>query len=281
MGGRGSSSGAGGASTGLRNGWDPLKISKVSECQTKEEIQAYFDKKYNCQVNDIVFKEVEFNIAREGLQGVEDMLKKYPEIELTAVSSDTSESGIAYYNPSEHTIYFASAISKNVTEGETKGYLMAMWGFDTTKTSFHPKCKDFNDAVRQLFVHETAHALNANLDKKFAGYRTVTNKYAALIVHNAYKNLYKTNKSYEDVDGFIYFPAATPGSNGHFLRMCKKVSGYAASLTTTGRNPGVHQAWETWAEAFGDVYSNGKNAHPFSREIVRLAEIEYEGILKK
>lgn len=105
---------------------------------------------------------------------------------------------------------------------------------DCVKQGFHPS-KGNKTAVQAVASHELGHALSAEVGKKMGG------------------------KNIDQASSQILKEAKKQTGNNKMADMARKISGYA-----------THSPAETIAEAFSDVYCNGKKAHKESIAIVNV-----------
>ena len=253
MGGTGSSIGGGGSAIIIE------KKSALKDMTTRDQLSDYFLTNYNILL-ETNLKNIEFDLLKESLEGVDDMLQRYPEVKemIPKIFYEKNGGGYAAYSWYNDNRGFGIEFNSSMKDRATFDPLIKK----DQENGFHPK----NDSSAQTLAHETAHALERYIAKK-TGQRGFA--ISEVVVKTAYRNVYKE-------------PAYTPNDpTSSFKKSCRGISGYAASnfKRTSGlfKKAGVHQYTETWAEAFADVYSNGKHANPFSKEIVRIATEYYKG----
>lgn len=213
------------------------KIDKISETNDFDSLDDYLSRSYNISVDKSV-KALDFGAVRKALIGVEHILEKCPPLAKTLKQIKTSKSGVMSCGGEKITFnpyYFeeAARIDKACASQSKSGY----WVKNASPTS--------------IGVHESAHAVEWLMLQKSPAYQydwqrvDAWNKCteAKAIVSQACKNVKKTEF----------------GKGKRNFQLIGSISRYAGDTAS-----------ETMAEAFADVYANGKDASPLSIEIERL-----------
>lgn len=211
--------------------------TRVSETQDFEALDKYLQKQYNVSVEKSV-KDLDFGSVRGALAGLETVLDKVPGLKGSLKTVSTSQSGVMScggekitFNPT----YFKTAekIQKSCADMSASRYWVK------------------NASPASIGAHETAHAVEWMMIHQNPAYEydwqrvDVWNKCteAKQIVSQACKNVKKTEF----------------GKGKRNVELISTISRYAHETAS-----------ETMAEAFADVYANGKEASPLSIEIERL-----------
>lgn len=214
----------------------------IQSCSDFTQLSDYLQKNYGIQMHPSVSK-LSLDVVKRPLMGYEDMVQDFPELGQSVQTVMTSNRGVMScagdkisFNPA----YF-SDLQK--LEGLCQQYGGGWWVANVSPES--------------IGVHESAHAVewilcqmnpsNVYDWQKIMAYNQCAE--AKGIVSRACKNIKKT-----------------PFGKGKKNDELKQgISRYALD------NPS-----ETLAEAFADVYANGKNAHPLSTEIRKLTVERYK-----
>ena len=212
-------------------------VSRVTEAKDFEALDKYLQKAYNVSVEKSV-RALDFGSVRDALAGVESVLDKVIGLKGSLKRVTTSKSGVM------------SCSGENITFNP--------YHFATSKR-IQKACADMsasrywvkNASPASIGVHETAHAVEWMLLRKNTAYQydwqriDAWNKCteAKKIVSQACKNVKKTPF----------------GKGKRNVELISTISRYAHDTAS-----------ETMAEAFADVYANGKDASPLSLEIERL-----------
>jgi hypothetical protein len=211
--------------------------SSVSETKDFETLDKYLQKAYNISVEKAV-KDLDFGSVRDALAGLETVLNKVPGLKGSLKTVTTSQSGVmscggekVTFNPT----YFKTSekIQKSCADMSASRYWVK------------------NASPASIGAHECAHAvewmmIHKNPDYQYEWQRIdVWNKCteAKKLVSQACKNVKKTPF----------------GKGKRNVELISTISRYAHETAS-----------ETMAEAFADVYANGKDASPLSVEIERL-----------
>lgn len=218
-------------------------IIKVEECQNINELSNYLDSKYTINVDDDV-KKLNFNSVKKCLSGAEAVINEFPELGDLLENINVKSSGVMSCSGKE--------ISFNGIYFDNENKLI-----DICKTQSESGFWIKNSSPQTLGVHEAAHGvenllINLNSEysydfEKVLAWSNCTE--ASRIVTQACKNIKKT----------------AYGKGKKKWELLEGISKYASK-----------NASETMAEAFADVYANGKNANPLSIEIKRLTVEKYK-----
>ena len=211
--------------------------SRVSETKDFETLDKYLHNAYNISVDKSV-KDLDFGSVKDALVGVESVLDKIPGLKSSLKRVATGKSGVMScsgenitFNP--HYFKTAEKIQKSCADMSASRYWVK------------------NASPASIGAHETAHAAEWMIIHKNPAYEydwqriDVWNKCteAKKIVSQACKNVKKTEF----------------GKGKRNVELISTISRYAHDTPS-----------ETMAEAFADVYANGKDASPLSVEIERL-----------
>lgn len=214
-----------------------MEVSKMSDVQDFEALDKYLQKAYNVSVEKSV-KDLDFGSVKDALVGLESVVKKVPGLKNTLKWVKTGKGGVM------------SCSGENITFNPAN--------FKTSE-KIKKSCADMsasrwwikNASPASIGAHETAHAVEWMMLHKNAAYQydwqriDAWNKCteAKNIVSQACKNVKKTPF----------------GKGKRNVELISTISRYAHETAS-----------ETMAEAFADVYANGKDASPLSIEIERL-----------
>lgn len=200
-------------------------------------LEKHFKKVYNIDIDKSV-TELDFHEIKRALRGVEKALEEYPDLAKSIKTIKTSNNGVMSCNGEE--IHF------NPRYYSQSGKIADLCK-EGNRTGFWVK----NASPESIAYHECGHGMervliDSNREYGFDFERTMAwNKgvEAKRIVSQACKNIKKT-----------------PYGRGKINAELKRnISRYAIE------NPS-----ETMAEAFADIYANGDNANPLSKEIRKL-----------
>ena len=213
------------------------KPSNVGGCKDFNDLEQYFSSVYGVAFNQSV-KSLDFQTVQKAMDGVENVIKEFPDFGSILKSITTSTSGVMSCTGEEITFnpnFFSSstALSNACQAQSKKGFWIK------------------NSSPESIGVHESGHGVEWLLIQSNPAYTYDFERIIAWndcdeaksIVSKACKNIKKT--------------AYGKGKKNAELK--KSISGYAATTAS-----------ETMAEAFADVFANGKNANPLSTEIKRL-----------
>lgn len=219
------------------------RASSVNQVKDFTDLDKYLKKKYNIAVEDSV-KQLDFATVQDALTGVESVISEFPDLADTLKTLKASQSGVMSCSGEKITfnpIYFKEAgkLSKDCERMSNRSFWVK------------------NASPASIGAHESAHAvewalIHMNSEYEYEWQRVdVWNKCteAKKIVSQACKNIKKT-----------------PYGKG------KKNAELISSISRYAQETGS----EAMAEAFADVYANGKNANPLSVEIKRLTIETFE-----
>ena len=201
-------------------------------------LENHLKESYNILIDSSV-KDLDYEEVNKGIKGVEYVLNDYPDVGKYIEKITTDNSGVMSCN--------GERITFNPSFYKDKGTLEKKCE-ELSKTGFWVK----NTTPESIGVHEAAHGvewalINANPAYEFEFQKVLAWNdctEAASIVSEACKNIKKTEY----------------GKGKTNKDMISAISKYATASKS-----------ETMAEAFADVYANGDNASPLSKEIKRLA----------
>lgn len=218
---------------------------KVSGCRNLEDLHSVLEKdygvqsglKYGGQFGESLEK-CDFSTVRSTVSGITSVMDDFPEMkgQVTAVMSYLS-AGVSSTDGSKiilNEFYFShpDRMEKSLKEDSQKG--------------FHPK----NTDARGIGAHEAGHVLEKTIyDLRPGAHRVngwMDGEISKEITREAFSRLEKAGMT----------------DDRTFGELRREVSGYAATDTAN---------IELFAEAISDCCSNGSNAHPFSREIKKVA----------
>lgn len=212
-----------------------------------ESLQKYMDSKYDMKLDDSIRK-LDIDTAKSAIGGVESVIREYPDVGIFLKSGITSTSGVMSCT--------GSKLSFNPD-------------YFSDDKKLHNTCKDMsrqcfwvsNSSTTSIGVHEAAHGVEWALIQANHRYTTEAQRVdawnscteAKLIVQEACANIQRTEYGHEKSR----------------TELVRSISTYALQSDS-----------ETMAEAFADVYANGDNAKPLSKEIKRLTHLlmnKYKG----
>ena len=231
--------------------------SQVAGCKTAKQLANTVDKKYGIRmVGDI--ESLDFDSVKGTADGVAAAIDKFPE--LTGKIKSISVGNDMALGPAAYAGTEGEDISVNSSWYSNPERIKAAYEGDQ-KIGFHPN----GDAMKLIGAHEAGHVLEKTMyEMKHAGGLMIADGWRAGeesydVMMEAYDS-YK--KKIEEAGGTV--PSISD------LR--KAVSGYA-ERTGGGQ--------ELFAEAISDYCVNGKNAHPFSKEIAETARKKIDGYKEK
>ncbi len=225
-----------------------ILLQNIGQSQDFDTLETYFGQQYQINI-DADVKNLDFDTVQKALHGVDFMLQEFPDVAARLSRISTDKSGVMAcvgekitFNP----FYFSDA---NKVKDLCKKYDGGWWVRNVSPES--------------IGVHETAHAIEWELIQLNSTYlydaqRIVAwndCKEAKAIVSQACKNIKKT-------------PFGKGKKNAELIGGISRYAHDSAS--------------ETMAEAFADVYANGKNANPLSVEIRKLTKEQlkkYKGVI--
>lgn len=211
----------------------------ITSIGTHESLRQYMTTKYDIQLDDSISK-LNIDTVKSAISGVETIIKDYPDVGKFLKSGITSSLGVMSCTGSKLSFnpdYFSDThkLQATCTDMSNRGF----WVKNASPTS--------------IGVHEAAHGVEWALIQANHNYVTDGQRVAAWnncteatnIVSEACANLKKS-------------PYGERKSSTDLVR---SISTYAMENDS-----------ETMAEAFADVYANGENAKPLSKEIKRLTQ---------
>ena len=224
-------------------------ITSAKDASDFDGLSDYLDSTYGVKMDDSV-KQLDFDLVKDGIEGVEEVISEYPDVGLNLTEVITNYSGVM--SCSGETLTF------NPNYFTDKQHLI-----DTCNQMSNIKHWIPNSSPKSLGVHEAAHGVEWTLIDANPSYVynfEKTNAWndcteAKTIVSQACKNIKKTPY----------------GKGKKKVELIQAISKYALDTDS-----------ETLAESFADVYANGTNANPLSIEIKRLTKEQmkkYKGVI--
>lgn len=234
----------------VHRNFSPNKIQKhLSEINDFDSLSDYMDSKYGIQL-DHSMKSLNLETVKASIRGIESVINEYPYVGEFLKTGITSNLGVMSCNGSElsfNPMFFGSnhALSDKCKEMSATGFWVA------------------NSSPESIGAHEAAHGVEWALIQANSGYVNASERRDAWnqcsesgkIVSKACENIMKTPY----------------GKGKSQTELIKSISIYSMKDDS-----------ETMAEAFADVYANGANANPLSKEIKRIAKEQidnYKGVL--
>lgn len=221
--------------------------SNLNSISTQEALKQYMNSKYDIQLDDSISK-LNIDTVKGAISGVETVINDYPDVGKFLKSGITSSSGVmsctgskVSFNPD----YFSDdyKLRETCTNMSKRGF----WVKNASPTS--------------IGVHEAAHGVEWALIQ--ANRKYVTDGQRVSAWNNCSE---ATDIVREACDNLKSTPYGAGKSSTELIR---SISTYAMENDS-----------ETMAEAFADVYANGENAQPLSKEITRLTKFimnKYKG----
>lgn len=218
-------------------------IDKISDVSDFDGLEKYMKKAYNVSVDDSV-KILHFPTVKNVLTGVEKIIREFPGLKGTIKKITTGKGGVMSCGGGEikfNPYYFNDG--KKLLDACERMSKIHYWSRNRTPAG--------------IGAHESAHAIEALLIQKNKEYEynwqrvDVWNNCieAKKIVSQACKNIKKT-------------PYGKGKRNADLIGAISQYANENAS--------------ETMAEAYADIYDNGKDANPLSVEIKRLTKEQLE-----
>lgn len=214
-------------------------VTPIGQCLDFGELTKYFKNTYSIDIHSDVTK-LDFKAVREGMEGIERVIKEFPSSQATIKSVGTNSSGIMCasfngqinFNPS----YFL--------DGNVKATCLVQGNW----RGFHP----MNNTILTSGSHEMGHLLERTLvenDSTLSHYEKIVawnkGKKAAEVIHDAVKLVKK------DPEGMLMAKAGMKTAD-----FVADVSGYAKANRS-----------ECLAECVADYVANGQNAQILSRKV--------------
>ena len=214
-----------------------VEAARIVDTKNFEELESYLKLSYDVDVDESV-KQLDFAVVQETLTGVESVLAEFPEVADVLKIVKTDKAGIMSCTGEEITFNPSRFIKDGKLHDLCKEKSATHWWVD-------------NASPASIGAHESAHAVEWLMILKNNSYKFDIQRYEAWskcteakkIVSQACKNIKKTEY----------------GKGKKNVTLISAISRYAQD-----------SASETMAEAFADVYANGKGANPLSLEIKRL-----------
>ena len=215
------------------NGIQPQKTS-VNDTTDFATLKKYMKDTHGIDVSTDVEK-LDFETVRETLSGFEHVVSTFPEVGTSIKNVVTSKSGVMSCNGTEITFNPKYYTNRQVLQDTIDRQV---------KSGYWPK----NTTPASIGVHETAHGVEQVLIDLSGKYTTPVEKILAwndcteakLVRSDATKAIKKTEY----------------GKGKKNAELIQAISGYAND-----------SASETMAESFADVFANGENSSPLSKEI--------------
>lgn len=220
---------------------------KLNRANDFDSLQKYMDSQYKMTL-DASIEKLDVDTVKSAIGGVEAIIREYPDVGAFLKSGITSDSGVMSCT------------------GSTLSFNPNYFGDDRR---LHSTCKDMsrrgfwvaNASTSSVGIHEAAHGVEWAIIQANPRYTTEAQRVtawnncteASLIVKTACANVQNTEYGFRKTR----------------TELVRSISAYALENDS-----------ETMAEAFADVYANGVNAKPLSKEIKRLTNIlmnKYKG----
>ena len=224
-------------------------VKSVEDVKDFAGLDKYLQKVYNVTVEDTV-KKLNFNVVKSVLTGCESVIRDFPNVAKTLKALVTSKSGVMSCSGSSGKISFNPHYFSDDTKliNDCERMSKSRWWIP-------------NSSPASIGAHETGHAVEWLMIQSNKAYMYDWQRIEAWnkcteakgLVSQACKNIKKTEY-------------------GKGKRNAELISGISRY--------GQENASETMAEAFADVFANGKNANPLSLEIMQLTKEKlktYEG----
>ena len=203
-------------------------------------LEKYMDSKYGIRVDGSI-KQLDFHTVKSAIAGVESVVAEYSDVGnllKTAVVSDSGVMSCSRTKLSFNPAYF----SDNQT--------------------LHHSCKENakdrwwvpNASTASIGAHEAAHGVENALIEANSSYTTEEQR------RTAWNNCTEATKIVKSACAVITQTQYGAGKSDQEL--ARSISRYAASNDS-----------ETMAEAFADVFANGRDANPLSKEIVKFTKV--------
>lgn len=222
-------------------------IKVLNEVTDFPSLSVYMGTKHGVSLSDSIGS-LELNTVLDTISGLESVSNEYPDVSEFLKEGITSDIGVMSCTGSK--LSFNPEYFKNGNNLRSTCSEMSEQGFWIK-----------NASPESIGVHEAAHGVEWALIQANAQYISESDKIkawnncseASKIVRNACANIQNTDY----------------GRAKSSTDLVKSISKYALQNDS-----------ETMAEAFADVYANGENAKPLSKEIKRLTQIlmkKYKG----
>ena len=213
------------------------KALSIADVKDFSELDKYMNLTYNVSVNSSI-QNLDFATVQDALAGVESVFSEFPGLAQTVNAIETSKSGVMSC--------FGDTITLNPAYFQSPSKLL-----DDCKKASANQWWVKNASPASIGAHESAHAVEWMMIQQNSAYVYNWEKITAWnncteakkVVSQACKNVKKT----------------AYGKGKKNAELIASISRYAQKTPS-----------ETMAEAFADVYANGKSANPLSLEIKRL-----------
>lgn len=221
----------------------------LSEINDFDSLSNYMDSKYGIQL-DSSMKSLNLITVKGAIIGVESVINEYPDVGELLKTGITSNSGVMSCTGSKLSFnpeYFGDnhTLSETCKDMSGSGFWVA------------------NSSPNSIGAHEAAHGVEWALIQANSGY---TNDYERVHAWNQCSEACKiVSQACDNIKKTPY------GHGKSQTELIQSISQY-----------GMKDDSETMAEAFADVYANGANASPLSKEIKRIAKEQmdrYKGVL--
>lgn len=220
-----------------------IKVDEKDSYKNFNELEKYLDSKYEISIDESV-KSLDFQKCKEVVIGIESLFDEFEELKINIKKLSTRKSGVMCCDGS--TICFNPDYFREEYELDKICVKQASLG-NWIK----------NASVGSVGVHETGHAveqvlIDLNKSYEYDFQKTLAwsdGSEAKAIVKQAVKNIKKTPY----------------GKGKNKVELERAISEYAATDES-----------EAMAESFGDVFANGDNANPLSKEIKKLVVEKYK-----
>ncbi|MBQ9898548.1 MAG: phage minor capsid protein [Ruminococcus sp.] len=226
---------------------DIMKEKDIRDCKDYDELEKYLKESYNISIDGDI-RGLDFESVRESLYGSETIIKEYPQLGETIKRVTISMQGamgctgeVITFNPSYYKE--ASKINELCKQQSESGWWIK------------------NSSPASLGVHETAHAVERLLIDSNSSYEYDFMKTLAWDDCTEASKIIKQS---------ILETKNTPYGKG---------KSKAALVTAISRYAQENDS-ETMAEAFADVFANGKEANPMSFIIKESTKQQYLSYLK-
>ena len=232
---------------------DPASSNKtptsLSEVNDFDSLSNYMDSKYGIQI-DFSMKSLDLGSVKGAISGVESIINEYPDVGELLKKGITSNSGVMSCSGSKLSFnpdYFGDnhTLTETCKEMSDRGFWVS------------------NSSPKSIGAHEAAHGVEWALIQANSGY---TNDYERIHAWNRCREASKiVSQACDNIKKTPY------GQGKSQTELIQSISQY-----------GIKDDSETMAEAFADVYANGVNANPLSKEIKRIAKEQmdsYKGVL--
>lgn len=215
-------------------------ITNLNEVQDFTTLSVYMGARHGVRLSDSI-GDLELTTVVGAISGLESVVKEYPEVGTLLTTGITSKSGVMACT--------GSKLSFNPDYFKDKSTLVSTCT-DMSRQGFWIK----NASPQSIGAHEAAHGVEWALIQANPQYLSETEKI----------------KAWNDCSeaGKIVRQACTNIKNTEYGRG-KTSTDLVRSISTYA----LQNDSETMAEAFADVYANGDNAKPLSKEIKKLTRL--------